>query len=83
MLSTDEYGAIKADYDVISRSHFSQSYFAPPDMSFARSDALFPSDTLVEILGRDYETQCRALCIGPYPAWREVLSRFEQVRDRL
>jgi hypothetical protein len=83
MLSTDEYGAIKADYDVISRSHFPQSYFAPPDMSFARSDALFPSDMLVEILGRDYETQCRALCIGPYPAWREVLVRFERVRDRL
>ena len=52
-------------------------------MSFARSDALFPTGDLTEILGRDYETQCAALCIGPYPTWREVLARFEQVRERL
>jgi hypothetical protein len=83
MLSTGEYGAIRTDYDEISRRHFPQSYFAPPDMSFARSDALFPPSELAETLGRDYETQCRALCIGPYPPWREVLARFEQVRDRL
>jgi hypothetical protein len=83
MLSTDEYGAIKVDYDEISRAYFPQSHFAPPDMSFARSDALFPTGDLTEILGRDYETQCAALCVGPYPPWREVLARFEQVRDRL
>ena len=83
MFSTDEYGAIKADYDEISRAHFPQSYFAPPDMSFAQSDALFPTGELAETLGRNYETQCRALCIGPYPPWREVLTRFERVRDRL
>jgi hypothetical protein len=83
MLSTDEYGAIKADYDEISRKHFPQSYFAPVDMSFAHSDALFPVGDLTEILGRDYETQCAALCFGPYPTWREVLGRFERQRDRL
>ncbi len=43
MLRSDEYGAIKADYDQISRTHFPKSYFCPEDMSFARSDALFPT----------------------------------------
>jgi hypothetical protein len=42
MLKSAEYAAIKADYDQISRSHFSRSYFCPEDMSFAKSDALFP-----------------------------------------
>jgi len=42
MLKSAEYAAIKADYDQISRTHFSKSYFHPDDMSFARSDALFP-----------------------------------------
>lgn len=41
MLRSDEYAAIKADYDQISRTHFSESYFFPQSMSFARSDALF------------------------------------------
>ena len=52
-------------------------------MSFARSDAVSPTGDLTEIQGWDYETQCAALCIGPHPSWREVLSRFAQVRDRL
>ena len=42
MLKSAEYAAIKADYDQISRTHFSKSHFHPDDMSFARSDALFP-----------------------------------------
>ena len=29
VLTSDEYAAIKADYDTISRAHFAQSYFAP------------------------------------------------------
>jgi hypothetical protein len=42
MLSSEENGIIKADYDRISRAHFAKSYVAPPGMSFAQSDALFP-----------------------------------------
>lgn len=83
MLQTEEYAAIKADYDQISRAHFPHSYFAPADMSFARSDAIFPSGDLAETLGREYQAQCAALCLGPYPPWREVLARFEQLRNRL
>jgi len=83
MLESEEYAAIKADYDEISRAHFSGSYFAPADMSFAQSDAIFPTGDLADTLGREYETQCTSLCLGPYPPWPEVLARFEQLRDRL
>jgi hypothetical protein len=35
MLQSAEYAVIKADYDQISRAHFSNSYFCPGEMSFA------------------------------------------------
>ncbi len=83
MLASDEYTEIKADYDAISRAHFAQSYFAPEGMSFARSDALFPAAQLADMIGREYESQCRQLCLGPYPSWEEVQSRFEEFREVL
>ena len=85
MLRSDEYAAIKADYDEISRAHFAQSYFAPLelDMSFATSDALFPAGELVATLGREYETQCRQLCLGPYPVWTDVQARFRELKELL
>jgi hypothetical protein len=79
MLASDEYRAIKADYDGISRTHFPQSYFAPEGMSFAGSDALFPPAALAAVIAREYETQCRQLCFGPYPPWPEVQARFEEM----
>ncbi len=42
MLRSEEYAAIKMDYDRISTAHFARSYVPPPEMSFAKSDALFP-----------------------------------------
>jgi hypothetical protein len=83
MLASDEYAAIKADYDVISREHFEQSYIPPDDMRFATSDALFPPRALSTTLGAEYEVQCRQLCFGAYPAWPDVLGRFAQMRERL
>jgi hypothetical protein len=83
MLRSTEYAAIKTDYDTISRTHFEASYFAPPDMSFVGSDALFPSQALGRTLGAEYEVQCRQLCLGPYPPWPEVLARFAELRDLL
>ena len=83
MLDTDEYAAIKADYDSISRAHFAQSYFAPEGMSFAGSDALFPPPELGQTIGREYETQCRQLCFGAFPSWEEVQARFVDLRARL
>lgn len=80
MLASDEYAAIKADYDAISREHFAQSHMPPADMRFATSDALFPPDVLSATLGAEYETQCRQLCFGAYPAWLDVLRRFDALR---
>ena len=61
MLRSDEYAAIKADYDKISREHFARSYFYPTGMTFAHSDALFPSAGLAELIGAEYNAQCRML----------------------
>jgi hypothetical protein len=83
MLASNEYAAIKADYDAISREYFDQSYIPPDDMRFATSEALFPPAALSATLGAEYEVQCRQLCYGAYPTWPDVLSRFRQVRERL
>lgn len=83
MRVSDEYAAIKADYDEVSRTHFPQSYFHPDQMSFARSDALFAPADLAEAIGREYEAQCRQLCYGPYPSWAEVQRRFVALRELL
>lgn len=78
-----EYGTIKEDYDRINRTHFVRSYVPPPDMTFARSDALFPSDELRAILAVEFEKQCQALCFGPYPSWDAVQARMEEIRGLL
>jgi nucleotidyltransferase AbiEii toxin of type IV toxin-antitoxin system len=83
MLKTAEYVDIKADYDQISRANFPKSYFAPEGMSFAKSEALFPSEELASVIERDYEAQCRLLCYGPYSSWSEVQARFLELRDLL
>lgn len=83
MLQSEEYAAIKADYDQISRAHFPKSYFHPDDMSFAKSDALFPPADLDALIGKEYEAQCRVLCYGSFPSWPEVRACFEQLRPLL
>ena len=80
MLRSDEYAAIKADYDLVSREHFATSYFAPLEMSFGTSDALFPTGELADVLGAEYESQCRQLCLGPHPPWSEVRARFDGLK---
>jgi len=83
MLRDAEYDTIKADYDRISREHFAKSYVAPPDMSFAKSDALFPPVELRMVIASGFEVQCRVLCSGPFPSWNEVQARLEAIRDLL
>ena len=83
MLKMEEYVQIKRDYDTVSRTHFPKSYFCPDEMSFARSDALFPPDELGTLLGAEYERQCNILCYGPYPSWAEVRARFDEIRPLL
>jgi hypothetical protein len=80
MLRSDEYGTIKTDYDRISMQHFPRSYVPPPEMTFAKSDALFPPDNLRAVLGKEFETQCRILCFGPFPTWDEVQARLDSIR---
>jgi hypothetical protein len=83
MLRSDEYTAIKADYDRISTKHFPKSYVPPPEMSFAMSDALFPSATLRAAIAAGFEAQCRVLCFGPFPTWDEVQAHLEDIRSIL
>jgi hypothetical protein len=83
MLKSDEYTAIKEDYDRISRAHFDRSYFHPVGMTFAKSDALFPPKALAAIIGPAHEQQCRILCYGPYPSWADVEARFLELRTIL
>jgi hypothetical protein len=83
MLRSNEYGIIKADYDRISREHFEKSYVAPPDMSFAKSDALFPPAELRAVLAVELEKQCRVLCFGPFPSWDEVQARLDGLQELL
>jgi len=83
MLASAEYADIKADYDRISREHFPKSYFHPDRMSFCNSDALFPPTNLAAIVGPAYESQCRMLCLGPYPSWDEIQARLLELRTLL
>lgn len=83
MLNSDEYAAIKTDYDTISRTHFERSYFRPDEMSFANSDALFPPADLAKRISAEYEGQCKLLCYGPYPSWQEIQERLQALRELL
>jgi len=69
MLKSAEHTGIKADYDQVSRTHFSKSYFYPEGMSFARNEALFPEADLAGVIRAEYEAQCRMLCYRPYASW--------------
>lgn len=83
MLKSPEYADIKADYDRISRDHFPKSYFHPDDMSFAKSDALFPSPDLSAVISAEYEAQCKMLCYGRYPPFTQIQSTFRALRELL
>jgi hypothetical protein len=83
MLRSEEYGVIKADYDQISREYFEKSYLPPPDMSFANSDALFPSSDPQKVIATGFEAQCRMRCFGSIPNWDDVQARLENIRGLL
>lgn len=83
MLAAPEYAEIKEDYDRISREHFAKSYFFPEGMSFAKSEAFFPSVTLAATIEKEYEAQCKLLCYGAYPSWADVQTRFEELKPKL
>lgn len=83
MLESSEYMTIVADYDRISRAHFPRDYHHPEGMSFAKSEAIFPTGELAMTIAREYEQQCQTLCYGVFPTWNEVQARFDGLRRLL
>ncbi|MET0601137.1 MAG: nucleotidyl transferase AbiEii/AbiGii toxin family protein [Baekduia sp.] len=83
MLRSEEYAAIKADYDTKSREYFPRSYRPPDNLSFAASTALFPSGELRHVIEADYERECARLFYGPHPPFADVLKRLQALRDLL
>jgi len=79
MLRSNEYEIIKIDYDRVSRKHFEADYVAPPDMIFAKSEAIFPKGTVEIALAAEFEKQCRILCFGEFPTWCQVQQRFMRI----
>lgn len=83
MLRSNEYEAIKIDYDKISRKHFATDYVAPADMNFAKSEAIFPKGNMEMVLAVEFEKQCRILCFGEFPTWDQVQQRFTAIQKLL
>ncbi len=85
MLASDEYRAIRLDYDANSRRFYGRFHRPPadPELRFRRSDALFPDGALRAQIEPAYERECRTLFAGLHPPFAEVLARFESLRDRL
>lgn len=83
MLEADEYELIRLDYDEKSRAFFPDSYRPPPNLRFANSDALFPSDALRAQIEPAYEQECARLFHRPHPPFAAVLRRLEELRDEL
>ena len=52
-------------------------------MDFQKSDALFPPHPLASILGQEFEKQCRILCFGEYPTWKQVQECFKEIKGFL
>lgn len=83
MLASAEYQSIREDYDRICTEAYPDVYVRPDELSFQESQALFPDPRLDASLGQQYEAQCRLICFGLYPDWRDVRSQFDQVRELL
>ena len=83
MLPSDEYRAIRKDYDTNSRAFFAKSYRPPDGLRFAHSDALFPPDDLRALIEPDYERECERLFFRPHPPFADVLERLEGLRKLL
>ena len=83
MLESDEYEAIRLDYDEKSRTYFPNSYRPPPDLRFTNSKALFPPDELRAQIEPGYEEECQRLFFRSHPSFGKVLERFTEIRDLL
>jgi hypothetical protein len=81
MLKSEEYQAIKTDYDRIASQHFPNSYHVPLNMQFCNSQALFPAPEMTAMLSKEFEAQCKLLCFADYPTWNELRARFDSIRE--
>ena len=79
MLRTPEFAEFAADYRLLTRRWY-PAQALPSLMELSTSSALFPDATLRSHLADDYQTQCRRLCYGSFPAFEEVLGAFESIR---
>ncbi len=84
MLRSEEYGGIIRDYDRGKSGALLKELFpCRQNLRFGSSDALYPSEDLGKVIGGVYEEQCRTLCYGAYPSWKDLLSVFANLRERL
>lgn len=83
MLQSGEYEQIKMDYDRLTSKYFPTYYCYPEEMTFGKSEALFPTPEISRAMEPQYEQQCAQLCYTHYPSWAEVLARFNELRDLL
>jgi len=82
MLASPEYEEIRRDYDRKSREFFAGSYRPPAEVSFTDSPALFPDGSLRDRMAAEFEEQCELLFAGDdYPAFDDVLARFQEIRE--
>lgn len=82
MLNTEEYNNIKENCNNIGQQHFN-NYQPPENLSFSKSIAIFPTGDLRQLIAKEYSQQCKNLCYGNYPTWKEIESCFEQLRNIL
>lgn len=71
------------DHDRVSSAHFKTHYVAPPDMSFSKSDAFFQNADLEIVLAKEFERQCKVLCFGEFPSWKQFQRQFKEIRELL
>lgn len=65
------------------RKHFEVDYIPPLNMNFSKSEAIFPKGNIEMTLAAEFEKQCRILCFGEFPTWRQVQQRFREIQDYL
>lgn len=55
--------------------------FEHPD--FEQSVALFPPPELGAVLATEFEKQCKLLCFGDFPTWKNLQVRLNGIRNLL
>jgi hypothetical protein len=84
MLDSDEYQEIKENCHQVSLIFFSENYSPPEELSFSKSEAIFPTGTLRETIVKEYEQQCKNLCYEEnYPQWEDIEACLEELRKVL